>query len=112
MIYHELEEAVQDPEGAWGWLSKKRDDLHSSGRCLTNREMFGYFTKSKFVVEYRQFSLIRTRFYTVGFTKDLEDLTWGPFQKKFPDRLNIFEKMPTSDSKRKKLDLQKFLTGR
>ena len=30
-IYHELEDGVQDPEGAWEWLSKKRDGLDSLG---------------------------------------------------------------------------------
>ena len=45
VIYQELDEGIRDPEGAWGWLSKKRDDLQSLGRNLTNREMFDYFTK-------------------------------------------------------------------
>ena len=34
-VYQELEEGAQDPEGAWGWLPKKRDDLQSLGRGLT-----------------------------------------------------------------------------
>ena len=34
VIYRELDEGVQDPEGAWDWLSKKRGDLQSLGRGL------------------------------------------------------------------------------
>ena len=40
VIYQELEEGVQDPEGVWGWLSKKRDDLQSLGRNLTDSEIY------------------------------------------------------------------------
>ena len=32
LVYQELEEGAQDPEGVRGWLSKKRDDLQSLGR--------------------------------------------------------------------------------
>ena len=49
VIYKELEKGVQDPEGAWGWLSKKRDDLQSLGRGLADREIYDYFTKCKIV---------------------------------------------------------------
>merc|ERR1712112_810186 len=38
VIYQELEEGAQDPEGVRNWLSKKRDDLQSLGRGLANRE--------------------------------------------------------------------------
>ena len=34
---------MRNPEGVWGWLVKKRRDLKSSGRYLTNREMLNYF---------------------------------------------------------------------
>ena len=39
VIYQELEDGVQDPECLRGWISEKRDDLHSLGRDLTNREI-------------------------------------------------------------------------
>ena len=55
VIYQELEEGVQDPEGERGWLSKKRGDLQSLGRCLTNREIYDYFIKRKIVLDYRFF---------------------------------------------------------
>ena len=38
VVYQELEEGVQDPEGAWGWISKKRDDLQSLRGALTIRD--------------------------------------------------------------------------
>ena len=31
VIYQALGEGARDPDGAWGWLSEKRDDLHSLG---------------------------------------------------------------------------------
>ena len=81
MIYQELEEGVQDPEGAWGWLSKKRGDLNSLGRNLTNSEIYDYFIKCKIVADYRLFSVIRTHCLTVDFVEDLEELKWGSPKK-------------------------------
>ena len=40
VIYQELDECIRDPEGAWGWLSKKRaiyrvcGEILLIGRCL------------------------------------------------------------------------------
>ena len=89
VIYLELEEGAQDPEGAWGWLSKKRDDLQSLGRELTNREIYDYFIKCKVVLDYRFFSVIRTHFLTADFVNDLEELEWEFPQKKFASHLSI-----------------------
>ena len=58
VIYQELEEGVQDPEGVWCWLSKKRDDLNNLGRNLTNREIYDCFTKCKIVTDYGLFNVI------------------------------------------------------
>ena len=76
VIYQELGEGVQDPEGVRGWLSRKRDDLQRLGRNLTNREIYDYFIKCKVVSEYRLFSAIRTHCLTVDFMKDIEELKW------------------------------------
>ena len=73
--------------------------------------MFDYFTKCEIVLEYRRFSLIRNRCYTVDYVKDLEDLTWGTSQKKFAGQLNIFEKMSNYDSKRKKFGPAEIFDG-
>ena len=43
VIGEELGIGVRTPEGVWGWLGRKRSELRSLGRILTNREMFGYF---------------------------------------------------------------------
>ena len=53
VIYQELEEGVQDPEGAWGVGYQRRGDLQGLGRGLTNREIYDYFTKCKIVSGYR-----------------------------------------------------------
>ena len=53
VIYKEPEEGAQDPEWLWSWLPKKRDDLQSSGRGLTNSEIYDYFAKCKIVLEYQ-----------------------------------------------------------
>ena len=74
VIFQELEEAVRDPEGVLGWLSEKRDDLQSLGRCLTNSEIYDYFTKCKTVSGSRFFSVIRSHCPTVDFAEDLEEL--------------------------------------
>ena len=84
MIYMELGEGVQDPEGVWGWLPKKRDDLNSSGRYLTNREMYDYFTKCKIVLEYKLVNAIRNRCLAVDFAKDLEEL-----ERESPQKRNL-----------------------
>ena len=60
-IYQELDEGIRDPEGVWDWLSKKRDDLQSLGRNLTNREMFDYFTKCKIAMECEYVNVIQRR---------------------------------------------------
>ena len=74
VIYQELAQGIQDPEGVWDWISKKRDDLHSLGRNLTNREIYDYFIKCKIVLDYPYFKVIRTHCLTVEFVSDLEGL--------------------------------------
>merc|ERR1712114_140483 len=76
VIYQELDEGIRDPEGSWGWLSKKRGDLQSLGRNLTNREMFGYFIKCKIVSGYPYFNVVRKHCLAVEFVSDLEGLVW------------------------------------
>ena len=43
VIWKELGLCVRTPEGVWDWLGRKRREMGSLGRILTNREMFGYF---------------------------------------------------------------------
>ena len=102
MIYQELEEGVQDPEGARGWISKKRDDLYSLGGDLTDREIYDYFIKCKIAPGYRLYSVIRSHCATVDFGTDLEELERRAFRKKFALQLSIFEDMVNYESKRKK----------
>ena len=111
VIYQEIAQGIQDPEGAWDWLSKKRDDLQSLSRDLTNSEIYDYFIKCKIVLDYRLFSVIRTRCLTVDFVNDLEELKWELPQKKFADQLSIFGNMANSDSKRKKFGSAEIYDG-
>ena len=111
VIYQELAQGIQDPEGVWDWLSKKRDDLQSLGRNLTNREIYDYFIKCKIVSEYPYFNVIRTHCLTVEFVGDLEGLEWELFQKKFAGHLNILENMVNTDSKRKKFGSAEIYNG-
>ena len=69
VIYQELEDGVQDPEGVRGWLPKKRVDLNNLGRDLASREIYDYFIKCKIVTDYRLSSVIRTRCAKVDFMK-------------------------------------------
>ena len=43
IILREFRVGVRKPGGAWGWLGKKRRDIKSSIRYLTNREVCLYF---------------------------------------------------------------------
>ena len=38
VIYQELAQGIQDPEGVCDWLSKKRGDLQSLDKNLTSRQ--------------------------------------------------------------------------
>ena len=49
VIWKELGLGVRTPGGVWGWLGRKRRELKSLGRILTNREMFDYFRGSNIV---------------------------------------------------------------
>ena len=96
-------EGNRDPEGARGWLSKKRDDLQSLGRNLTNREMFDYFTKCKIVMECEYSGVIKRHCFPIEFFNDLGNLGWGQFPGKFAKQLRTFENLVNSESRRKKL---------
>ena len=71
VVYQELDECIRDPEGVWDWLSKKRDDLQSLGRNLTNREMFDYFTKCKIAMECEYVNVIKRHCYSIDFLMTL-----------------------------------------
>ena len=72
VIYQELEEGNRDPEGAWDWLSKKRGDLQSLWRNLTNREMFDYFTECEIVLDCEYVNVINVTVIQWSFTR-----TWN-----------------------------------
>ena len=103
VIYQELGEGIRDPEGAWDWLSKKRGDLQSLGRNLTNREMFDYFTKCKIAMECEYVNVIKRHCFSIEFFGDLENQGRGNFQEKFAKQLRTFENLVNSESRRKKL---------
>ena len=111
VIYQELEEGVQDTEGARCWLSKKREDLQSLGRDLTNSEIYDFCIRCEIVSDYRLFTVIRTHCLTADFVNDLEDLKRGSPQKKFACQLSIFWNMANSDSKRGKFGSAEIYDG-
>ena len=111
VIYRELDEGVQDPEGVWDWLSKKRGDLQSLGRGLANREIYDYFTKCKIVLECQFLGVVKGHCLTVEFAKDLEGLDWESPHQKFPEQLSIFENLANSESRRKKFGSEEIYEG-
>ena len=72
-VYRESEPGVRNPAGVWGRLGKKRHDMESLGRHLTNREIYNYFKGRRIVNSHKLAEVIRKHCLTVEFMEDLED---------------------------------------
>ena len=83
-IYRELEPGVRDPECFWGWLGKKRNDLKSSGRRLTKREIYNCFKDRSVVKPHMSAEIIRKPCLTISFRGDLEESASDIFRENFP----------------------------
>ena len=77
VIYIELElgvrnpEGVRHPEGGWGWLGRKRNDLRTMGRNLTNREIYMYFKDCSIVKSHKLDEAIRKHCLAIDFMGEL-----------------------------------------
>ena len=74
---------MRTPEGVWDWTGKKRGELKSSGRYLTNREMFDYFRDSNIVKTHKLRTVIENHFLAMEFIKQLAPCESGDFQDDF-----------------------------
>ena len=82
-IYNELGRGVRNPEGNWGWLATKRNDLEALCGNLTNREIYSYIEGCIIVKNHKWADVIKRPCLTVDFMGDLEetvsDTTHGGF---------------------------------
>ena len=98
VIYNKLEQWVRNPECIWGWLVKKRNDLKTSGRNLTIREIYSYFGDCSNLKNRISADVIKRHCPTVEFMGDLEEPIRDTSQGKFSDFLKRSEDLLNSDA--------------
>ena len=82
VIWKELGSGVRTPGVVWGWLGRKRRDLGSLGRILTNREMFGYF-RGDIVKNHKLNNVIAHHCLSIEFVRRVESSEPEDFQDEF-----------------------------
>ena len=88
IIYRELGVWVRTPEGVWDWPGKKRRELKSLCKYLTNRETFGYFRGANIAKTHKLRTAIQNHCMAMGcmamrFTKQMESGESGDSQDAF-----------------------------
>jgi len=82
-IWKELGLGVRTPEGVCHWLGRKRRELKSSSRNLTNREMCDYFRGSNIVKSHKLNNVIVHHCLSVDFIKKVDFGEPEVFQDEF-----------------------------
>ena len=77
IIWKELEKGVRTPEGAWGWIGRKRRELEDLGRELANREVFDYFRGAAIVRNHTLSNIIVQHCLCVDFISKVENSEAG-----------------------------------
>ena len=81
VIYRELELWARNPEGVWDWLGKRRGDLKTMGRHLTNREIYNYFKDCIIVRTNKLEEVVRDHCVSLEFVGDLKAPDGSIFMK-------------------------------
>ena len=64
---------MRNPEGVWGWLEKKRNDLGKLGMHFDNRAIYNYFKERIVVKSHKLGGVIRKPCLTIEFVGGLEE---------------------------------------